>query len=214
MNWKSFISGIVTILVLLGLGGGGYFFGLRQGQKTAEEPEVQDASIGETLKEDSETAPGAIPTPAPSQRPVTLVTAGGVQSFPEYSVSVPNDWVPAHEHDETTGIDTLTLTNDGYEIKIYQAATGGSLCLYPGDAPFEGPSAPYETYTAISGSEGLSFRRSGDEGGTAFTICQMQEDGSFFAPTKFGHVNLTLPAGFDENMLAKMDGMIATLKKI
>src|SRR3972149_6519872 len=212
MQWKPFIAGVITIIVLLALAGGGYYFGTKQSQKLTPLSQTSEATLPEEQSQ-TQTTPAPQPSPVPTTAPTTPVSAGGVLSFSAYTAQLPAGWEPEHDQDANTPIDRLTLTKGNYEISIYQAATGGAMCLYPGEAPFEGPSATYDLFAEIAGSGGVSYRRSGTTGDTAFTVCRIQDDGTYFQPTGFGHIQFKLPAGYDPKILAEMDSIIASLKQ-
>ncbi len=148
-------------------------------------------------------------TPAPASG--TTVTAGGVLVFSKYSVQVPSNWQYAKE--SGTDMDKLTLTSGSYRIVIYEAATGGAGCLYPGDPDAE-MATKYTTFTEISLSGGSKLRRGGTTA-TAFTVCEKPVGNSSFGlPTTFGHISVTTPAAPTAAMMAEVDSILATLKKI
>ncbi|MFZ5845327.1 MAG: hypothetical protein ACOY0S_02555 [Patescibacteria group bacterium] len=160
------------------------------------------------------------PTPLPKK----LVTAGlgnppGI-NFPRYTIEVPTSWTVTQEHsEEASPMDQLTVSRDGYRLKIFQAATGGSICLYPGDAAVEGPSVAFANFVEITTSEGLRLRRSGTtalspEGNRGFTICHFSRFGSWEQPTPFGHISLQAPADFSSEIIREMDTMVTSLKKL
>lgn len=153
-------------------------------------------------------------TPTSTSIPTRTVEAGGAVSFPEYSATVPTTWADSREHDEIRDIDRLTLTRNGYKIRISQAATGGSACLYPGDSEVEGPSARYDSFVEIEGAGGKTYRRGGPSAESAgATICEQRETG-YFQPTGFGHINYEVPEAFDGTVVSEMDVIIASLSEL
>lgn len=171
-------------------------------------------------------SPAITPSPSPLVTPkaVKVVSAGlgniaGV-NFPKYTISVPDDWTVTSEHSEKDSpLDVLTITKNAYRLKIFQAATGGSICLYPGDPPLEGPSASFTTFTQLSDAEGREYRRSGSEAlakndTVGFTLCHKSSYGNWQQPTPFGHVSFSLPKNFDAATLKEMDTMVRSLKKL
>ena len=202
MNTKVFFTGFGFALLLLVVAGGAYFLGIKRQNVTPKKQVATDVTgeIPESLADF---------TPAPPQD--KGVSAGGAVSFPKYTIVVPPDWIATGKHDNINDLDELTIFKGEYEIRIFQAATGGALCLYPGDAPFEGPSATYAVFSEINGQNNLVFRRGGDAGANAFTLCELKNDGSYFAPTMFGHISFSLPAGYDADILAEMDAIISSI---
>jgi len=200
---KNFFVGLGFAAAVLLVAGGAYFLGLRLPSKSTQQDTEITSGIPESLSDF---------TPEPPKD--KGVNSGGAVSFPTYNIVVPPDWIVTGKHDNIKDTDELSVFKGEYEIKIFQGATGGSLCLYPGDAPFEGPSAELETFEEIITQKGVVLRRGGDVGGTAFTLCEKKDDGTYFQPTTFGHINFSLPANYDEEVLSKMDEIIASLERI
>jgi hypothetical protein len=149
---------------------------------------------------------------SPTETPNKVVQAGGVLSFPKYTVTLPEGWTSEREQGENS--DKLTLTKGSYVITINEGAFGGSGCLYPGDPPFE-MAQTFTSFVEINNPNGFVFRRSGGEvsnGKRGWTLCQ-KGDEAFGAPTIFGHVNITGPATTDAAILAEVDSIISSFKK-
>jgi len=206
MKWKAYFAGVFSVFLFLVVAGAAYFIGRNQ----INFSNTPAPTFTPTLEEEPVVG-GAVPTTSENKN-TKIVSAGGVVSFPAYEVLISEGWQEKIQHDDLTQIDILTLTNEGYEIRIMQGATGGALCLYPGDTPFEGPSAEYPAFWEITASD-ILLRRSGEEGGEAFTLCEKKDDNTYFQPTTFGHISYKLPAGYDKNILSEMDEMVSTLKK-
>lgn len=213
MNEKFFsIFGKITLVVLIigALAGGGYYFG-RSGK----------INLGQSPVPEAATTTNPLPPVTETPQAASIIAAGlGSESglsFTRYTIAVPEGWVPVHTStNEGTPVDTLTITNGSYELKIFQAATGGAMCLYPGNADFEGPSSRYDTFAELTTADGLILRRGGKtvaSGNTrGFTVCQKGTE-NFGQPTVFGHTGYTTPLNPDNAMISQMDGMIASLKK-
>ncbi len=156
----------------------------------------------------------SLPTTAPKQ--TTTVKAGGVLVFKAYSIEVPLDWQYSKEGSPSGDVpsDKLILTKDGYKITIYQAATGGAQCLYPGDADVEGPSSKFVSYTGITTQTGDLLRRGTSQGNIGFTVCEKQGSNGYGQPTSFGHIAITTPGLPDNQMLIVIDSILSSLKKI
>lgn len=196
---------IIFVITLLGsLTYVGYYFGKKSNR--IEEIEIR--------KEEVSTSPTPIATN--SQQLVTVVAglskSAGL-SFDEYSIIVPEDWKSKKENQTQTD-QKLILEKNGYEISIFQAATGGAVCLYNGDPDFEGPSSRFTFFKELITKDNKTLRRSGDLNGSAFTICQKWSDGSFGQPTSYGHMSIKLPGNYSEEMLTEIDSIIESLKKI
>ncbi len=203
------------ILILLVVGGVGY--------ATYTYSKISVTQTPQTNQGETTTVPSTNPViPTPTPQPLQTVTAGlnhsGGISFPGYTILVPAGWTVNHQG--TSGAspsDTLTLTNSGYQIKIYQAATGGAPCLYPGDPDQEGPSSRFTSFIEFMGSNNNTFRRSSSsnstEASTGYTLCMKGNGNTTFGqPTGFGHISYTAPSNNpDESVLSRMDVMIASL---
>lgn len=200
---------MLVLLVLSAMAYGGYYFGTQT--KYNSKPE---AVTTEDIVED-EIAQPIIATPSPIAL-VTLVAglpkSAGL-SFDQFSIMTPTDWVSKKESQSALD-EKLILTKEGTTITIFQAATGGALCLYPGDAEFEGPSSKYTVFTNLTTKDGRMLRRSGDTNGTAFTICQKAPDNSYQQPTNYGHISVKLPTAWDQAGIDEIDSIISSLKKI
>ena len=201
---------MLVVLVLSSMAYGGYYFGKQV--KLTEKPEAISIEDQESVVD---TTPPTSSTPSPL--PLTTVVAGVPKSaglsFDAYSIMFPNNWTSKKES-QTALDEKLVLSKGDYMISIFQAATGGALCLYPNDAEFEGPSSKFEGYTTLTTKDNRTLRRSGDKNGTTFTICQKSVDNSYQQPTNYGHISVKLPANFAPEMLAEIDSIISSLKKI
>lgn len=201
---KYFIAVFVTA-VLVFLAATVYYKGLPTFPNYNKGAVSTQSGVPVTGVEIASTEPAATPASG------TTVTAGGVLVFSKYTVQIPSDWQSAKE--SGPDMDKLTLTKGGYKIAIYEAATGGAQCLYPGDPDAE-MATRYTTFTEITTQSGGKLRRSGT-GATAFTICEKPLGNTAYGlPTTFGHISVTTPASPTPAMMAEIDGILATLKKI
>lgn len=198
---------MLAVIVLGGISYGAYYFGTQS--RNIAKPEAVST---ETTAEEE-----VLTTPQPSPANLITIVAGVAKSaglsFDQYSIQTPSDWLSKKES-QTAMDETLTLSKNGYEIKIFQAATGGALCLYPNDPEFEGPSSKFEVFTTLTTKDNRTLRRSGDKNSTAFTICQKSVDNSYQQPTNYGHISITMPVNFTTEVLTEIDLIISSLKKI
>ncbi len=200
-----------VVLILGGLTYVGFYFG-----KQTKAPEV-------IVKSEEEISTQQV-TPTLTPKPSTIITvvaglpkSAGL-SFDQYSVTTPDGWTSRKES-QTTLDEKLILEKDGYSISIFQAATGGALCLYPGDADFEGPSSKFEKFVNLTTKDSRNLRRSQNAPtentiGTSFTVCQKSADGSYQQPTNYGHISIKIPSAWDDDGLKTVDSIISSLKKI
>lgn len=217
----SFFGKAVLVLVLLG---GISYAAYSLGSKSAS-PAPGPGETSTTTMPTPTTDPGLMPEKVPTSTKTTIITAGlgkdSGLSFTKYQITAPDDWIPNHATtNEGTWVDTLTLTKGAAQLKIFQAATGGAMCLYTGDANFEGPSSRYDSYAAITTADGIVLRRgSTNETSTdyiskkGFTMCQKGTE-NYGQPTIFGHMSLTTSSNPDSLLLTEVDTMIASLKKL
>ncbi len=170
------------------------------------------------------------PTPSPTKQPAGEATIQPTQaleendwenytstkmkdlSFPAYSISYPFEWKQTSKRDDIT--DTFTLTNGSYSIKIYQAPTGGGMCIFSGDLP-DGPASDYRNSKFVDIPVGqITIRRIETTTGFAFCSNSVNNPNDFGTPTGFGAISYTTPAKADPVKISEMDKIIATLKVI
>lgn len=214
----SIFGKVALVLLIIGtVGFGSYYLGQKRN--------IATTNIVPTESQDELTiniVPSLSETPVSSPAIVLKTISGGVLpkaglSFSQYSITVPSGWTELVES-QTPNDEKLTLAKDGNQISIFQAATGGAMCLYPTDADFEGPSSRYTNFTELKTADGTVLRRSGSDipgkdGRTGFTVCQKSPDGGYGQPTIFGHISYSLPENYDQKMLLEMDSIVSSLQK-
>lgn len=203
---KYFLATILVLLLVIVIGGGAFYFGRQSANQSKEMTTTPTPTVSQT----SQT--GQNPTPQEVTGNKKTVEAGGVLSFPNYSLLIPNDWNSQREQGQDS--DKLTLTKGGYKIVISEGAFGGSGCLYPEDPPSE-MAQTYSKFVQISNPNGFVFRRgSSSDTDTGWTVCQKNsQDGSFGAPTVFGHISITVPQVTDATVMAEIDSIFTFIKK-
>jgi hypothetical protein len=197
---------IITITASIALGA--YFLGKNTGKDV-----------------EKETTSAVSPTPLSSvtpTKPPKKVVEGGVDEsagllFLRYSLEIPTDWMEKREN-FTASDEKIFLSKDEYQISIFQAATGGAICLYPDDPDMEGPHSRYTSFVNLTTQDGIKVRRSGtdtvgNDGKIGYTICQITDEGDFNLPTVYGHISFSLPANYNEETLGEMDKAISSLNK-
>jgi len=204
---------IILTALIVGMGVTAYFKGWLP-TVSFNKPQAVSVENIEVLN-----APSLAPVASPSASPTagfTVVKAGGILVFKVYSIDVPTDWTYSKEAAPVgdIAIDKLILTKGSYKITIYQAATGGAPCLYPGDPDQEGPSSRFASFVGITTATGDKLRRGkADGGGTGFTVCELQS-GGYGQPTGFGHISVSTPAVPTQAVLVQIDSILSSLKKI
>jgi len=192
------------------------------GRTTAPSSESGAASTTAAPTAEPTIDPGLMPEKLPEALKNTIITAGvGAESglsFTKYQITLPQGWTPNHTTtNEGTWVDTLTVTKGTNQLKIFQAATGGAMCLYTGDADFEGPSSRYDSYVTITTADNIVLRRGTtniNNGVTkGYTMCQKGTE-TYGQPTVYGHMSLTTSLNPDAALLTEVDAMIASLKKL
>ncbi len=204
---------MLVLLVVVGLTYAGFYFG-KQTKKSVvtDEPEV------EKLVESTKAPTQVVQSPTPLITVVAGLPKSVGLSFDQYSIVTPDGWTSKKESQSAMD-EKLILEKDGYTITIFQAATGGALCLYPGDADFEGPSSKYDKFVSLTTKDNRNLRRSQNAPaentiGTSFTVCQKSVEGSYQQPTGYGHISIKLPSAWDDEGLKVVDSIISSLKKI
>lgn len=201
---KYFLPGILILIFVIIIGAGAFYLG----KQTVKPSDITPTpSVSETKNVDSSESLTATPTKSQQKE----VTAGGVLSFPIYTLQLPEGWSSQREQGQDS--DKLTLTKGGYKITISEGAFGGSGCLYPGDSPSE-MAQTYSKFVQISNPRGFVFRRGkSSDMDTGWTVCQKSSEGSFGAPTIFGHINITTPVNPSDEIMAEIDSIFASIKK-
>lgn len=200
----------LTLIIFGGLIYGAYYFGTQSSK--FEKPEAIN-----TTNNNPDEKVISVTTPIATEKPQITIVAGVQKSaglsFNQYSIVTPDDWTSKKES-QTPMDEKLVLSKNGYEISIFQAATGGALCLYPGDADFEGPSSRFDVFEVLSTKDSKVLRRSGNKNGLAFTVCQRSMDNSYQQPTTYGHISIKIPQAWTEPMMKEIDAIISSLKTI
>jgi len=165
------------------------------------------------ISTNQESSPSPVTSAAPT--PSKIVKGGGILSFPKYQMTVPSEWQDSRE---SQGADNekIILTKGAYQLSITQGGFGGAVCLFPGDADIEGPSARYDAYKELTTQSGDLFRRSwtGTElTSSGFAICHKTQYG-WGAPTLYGHIAFITPAAKTRAMIDELDAILSSLKKI
>lgn len=200
---------LILVLLVLGLvGGGAYYYGQKkESPSSSQTPE-------ETLSAKS--------SPSPSGTASKKTVEGGVPksaglSYDQYTLEVGAEWAVSKDT-SSPAYEKLTLSKGAYLLTIMQGATGGAMCLYPGDPDFEGPSSRFTKFVDLTTKDGRNLRRSGTDeppvgGKTGFTVCMGNSEGAYNQPTVFGHMSYSLPTGYDNAILFEMDAIVSSLKK-
>jgi hypothetical protein len=202
---KYLISSLVIIVIFL-VAGLSYYVGrssVGTNNRAATATGFPDINVSPTAT--------VTPTPFPGR----IITGGGILSFPKYEISVQQNWKDSMESQNKDN-EKLILTNGEYKITITQGGFGGAVCLFPGDADVEGPSARYENYKEIKTESGDQLRRAwtGSElESKGFGICQNTEYG-WGTPTLYGHISYTTPSSPDPAKLTEMDSILASITRI
>ncbi len=191
----------LILLILGGVSYGSYYLGNRA--LLVKKPQSLQTEVPEA-------------TASPELKKMTTINGGlnksAGLSFDSYTLEVPDGWISKKES-QTAQDEKLILTKNDYSISIFQAATGGALCLYPGDPDFGGPSSRYQEFKEIKNKDGRILRRSGDVGQIAFTVCMKSADGSYQQPTIYGHISVKLPQNWTKEILDEIDTILSSLRK-
>lgn len=207
---KYLITILITALVV-GAGAVAYFKGWVP-TLSFNKPQAVSTS---TSNEPTATPEVVTPSASPSAG-FTRVKSGGILVFNAYTIDVPTDWTYSKEGAPSGDIvsDKLIIKNGVYQISIYQAATGGAPCLYPGDSDVEGPSSRFTSFVEITTATGDKLRRGVAQGSTSgFTVCELQS-GGYGQPTAFGHIAIASPVSPTSAILNEIDSILASLRKI
>lgn len=206
---------IVVIVLLLGLAGAAGYI-LKGSSQTNNQTALQPSATPSTQTT-------AIPTQTISQTAspsptLALISYTSTQlannGLKAYSISFPPAWVKTVTHDATS--DTLTLTQNGYSISIYQAAYGGGGCTFSGDPQPMSEDMRNKPFVDIMSGIGQLRRYQADAaqskpGMVTFGFCQSTDGTSFGKPTSVGMITYQVPQSYAASFLTDMDAIIKTL---
>lgn len=153
-------------------------------------------------------------SPTSTPAPTTKVEAGGKLVFVKYRVELPGGWT----YNKTSSYadqETLAMSNEGYEITINESASGGNVCMYPGDPETEVIfQTDYKYYKQLSTVDGTLLRRGSDaESSLNFTVCAKGEE-NYQAPTPYGHISVKFPEDPTTVKISEVDSILSSLQKI
>lgn len=197
-----YILGTLSVLILVLIIAGAAFYLGQQSVNQSKEMATTPTPTAFVTQEISDQTP--------IEENKTTVEAGGVLVFNAYTLQIPDDWT--HKREQDQNLDRLTISNGSYNIKIFQAATGGAPCLYQGDADVEGPSSRFISFVEFNGGSGNQFRRGTTGPQNSMTVCEMQ-NGNWGQPTSFGHISYQMPTNPDASIIEIMDNIITSIKK-
>lgn len=201
---------LIIILLALVLVGGGYILGTRGSIKPVEQT-TTSAPISPTATVSGNQATVS-PSVSPSPTPFTgkTVSAGAnIGVFFPYKIQIPDGWTTNHTGDNTN-IDKLIISKGNYSITIQQAGGGAGSCTYPGD-----PAQPMgQSFTKFVDFQSLDtdFRRSGDNQGLLWTLCEKKPAGFQF-PTTYGYISYASSGTVDPAVFTQMDSIVASIVK-
>lgn len=217
---KYFLGILITLIIIL-IGAVSYLVGRQSSSlpilatpSQSNDPQVactMEAKLCPDGSSVARTGPKCEFAPCPALK-IQKVEGGGVLSFPRYALTIPSDWTIKRE---IPGPDSERLILSGKElgITILQGGFGGSVCLFPGDADSEGPSAHYTSYVEIVNQSGDHFRRVTPENGKGYGLCQLTQYG-WGAPTLYGAISLKTPASPTPADLVTIDQILISLTKL
>ncbi len=203
---------VMLVILILGLiGGGAYYFGTKNNQKsqlvTTPMPTAQPTEV---ISNTPTTALLLSPPGTTSSTGRTSLSAG-VPQFGLYVLSYPAGWSTNEQRDDKAGTDIVTLTKNGYTLKIVEAGSGGGTCVFGNETP-QPFSQHFNTYVDIAGTNGVQYRR-GQTDDTNYTICEKTSDGSYKFPTSWGPITYVTQVPTVSSILAEMDSIVSSILK-
>lgn len=231
-NIKSKLPLLIIAVLLVLLGAAGSYIFLNQKSNSSPSPTPTPQDNGKPCTQEAKICPDGssvgregpnceftqCPT-TPTKQSADMKTYTSAKfkdlSFSGYSLEYPADWTLSEQRDESTSISTVTLTKDGYTIKIWQAATGGAGCIYEGDMP-EGPASDYRNnkYKDLkTGFATLRQTESPSSGKMSYNYCQKSEtDDSYGQPTSVGHMSVsTQVANPDPEIVSEFEKIVQSI---
>lgn len=205
---------LITTLILLVLSSGGYYM-------LSKTKPVQQTIVTTPTPTPANMDEGGTPSPtsaiSDSWDSYTTTRLPG-NALPTYTISYPPDWTREVKTEENI-LSTLTLSKEGYQIKITQGPFDGAFCVFSGEMP-EGPAVDYRgtKYTEIK-SNSMILRRiqqgtSQNSINISFCSASPQSATTFGSLTPIGDLSYTIPKNFTETMLVEMDSIVKTITPI
>ena len=207
---KYLVSFLVLVIFIL-TGFVAYFVGRQNGLPSSSVKNVPISALP-TITETKLNPDLPTSIPQATSIPLQVIKGGGILSFPHYKFKANANWIYSREA-EGTDNEKVIIKNGEYSFSITQGGFGGAVCLYPGDADFEGHSSRYNKYIEITTNSGDKLRRSTPENGQGFSICQSTQYG-WGVPTLYGHISLTVPNNPTPEMLKEIDEILSSITKI
>jgi len=206
---------LVIVLALVAVAGVAFYYGTQKGADEASKKTELNIVTSETNSPDTIDSTG---TKVAKATVSTVQISSGAANHTQYTVTVPSDWQATKDPSNSSDMDKLTLTKNGYTVVIYQANMGGSMYSFK-DAKVDGPFAQeYSgTYSDFTGASGEKYRRidsssQNKPGEKSFGVLVFGVD-VYQTPTTFGGLSYTTPLSPGKDMLDEMDSIISSLKK-
>lgn len=220
---KIILLTIIMTLIVVGVGYVAYTYGKQTAAVTQPTPIPTKTADSPTPTIVSGTSPitEMETTPAVAMASFTTEKVPDL-SFSAYMVQYPTSWQKTITYvNPATGIKTgytLTFSKNNYALKIYQAAIGGSVCLFDGDPIFDGPSQSFKDKQFVDLSGFGILRRvqtsSNNPQSVVFTVCQKGDGATAYygIPTKVGAITYEAPLAYDQATIAEMDSIIKSIQ--
>lgn len=202
---------VAVIVVLVGVIG--YMAG--KGNLNVKNPS-NNTNISPTAAEPRQTEEKSTTLPSEDESKETpsstteTVQAGGVTTFPKYTLSLPSSSWTSEKTEDTNNSQVLTLSTSTSKMTIAQGGSGGKICTYPDTEPFEGPSEDFKEYRSATTKDGVTLRYAPMSDGQYLT-CE-KVGSSWQSPTSYGVILFTTPKG-NTNALDDVNAILGSLKK-
>lgn len=133
----------------------------------------------------------------------------------QFQLQYPQNWKLREDSD---GIILNTyIYRDNYEIHVYQAAIGISTCLFSDSPEYAGYAGDVrdKEFVEFTTTEGLIMRRyfKGNQGekSSLFFCAKEADKPHFVSPFKYGTITYRVPAKYDADIVAEMDGIVKSI---
>jgi hypothetical protein len=149
-----------------------------------------------------------------------IFTSPKVNNLDQFSLEVPQGWnISRFSPPELWFVE---ISKGDYALQIFKPYEG-SICIYPGDKPYEGPAQNFDQWVNIQTNFGsIRMGRDASPQGNnkiMFRACierQNTSDGHkyFWKSTDIGNIQYYVPVNYDEKMINEMNGIVQKIQLI
>lgn len=151
----------------------------------------------------------------------SVFTSPQRESITQFSLQLPKGWEVKNFNGRE--IFSVEFVNGDYALQIFQPYEG-SICVFPSDKPYKGPSEVFDKEIALQTSFGsikigrIPFDLYGDQ--VIFRACSQKygftENGQSYlgTGTQIGNIQYSVPKNYNENKIKEMNALLQAIKLV